>query len=116
LKLYERGQLNWSDFRERTENSYVDRNVAIQLRFSPNRDVFFAFGIRHFSQTRYRYDDVIGKTLDAYYRSIGPTCSIVWSPGSHSQIALHGWYENRLQSDGSLRGLATMTLMLHLML
>ncbi|MGA9120563.1 MAG: hypothetical protein WB699_14460 [Bacteroidota bacterium] len=108
LKLYERGQLNWADFTERTENSYVDRNFSGQARFRPSPEFFIAVGVRYFSQTRYAYDET-GKVIDSYLRSIGPTCSIHWFPGPHSAIDLQGWYENRRQTDGSIRGLTTLT-------
>jgi hypothetical protein len=111
VKLYERGQLKWSEFTERVENSYVDRNFMVQARFAPRRDLVFAVGARYFSQTRYTYGPA-GKSPDAYTKSIGPTCAVQWNPGPHSQLALHGWYENRRQSDGSFRGLTTMTLFL----
>ena len=109
LKLYERGQLRWSEFTERTENSYVDRNFMVQARFAPGPDLLFAVGLRYFSQSRYSYG-AAGKTPDSYTRSIGPTCAVLWNPGPHSQIALRGWYEHRRQPDGRLRGLTTMTL------
>ncbi len=111
LKLYERGQLRWTEFTERTENSYVDRNFMVQARYMPERGVLFALGLRFFSQSRFTYGPA-GKVPDSYLRSIGPTCAILWSPGSHSQIAMRGWYENRRQSDGTSRGLTTMTLTL----
>ena len=47
LKLYERGQLRWSDFSERTENSFVDRAISSQVRFSPEGSLLFAVGIRY---------------------------------------------------------------------
>ncbi|HEX9006908.1 MAG TPA: hypothetical protein VF889_06415 [Bacteroidota bacterium] len=111
FKLYERGQLRWSEFTERTENSYADRNFMVQARFRPEAGLLFAVGLRFFSQLRYTYGTA-GKVLDSYIRSIGPTCALLWSPGLHSQIAMRGWYENRRQSDGTLRGLTTMTLTL----
>lgn len=113
VKLYERGQLTWSDFTEKVENSYVDRNFMVQARFAPWRDLLFALGLRFFSQSRYTYGPA-GKIPDSYTRSVGPTCTVFWSPGPHSRLDLHGWYENRRQSDGSLRGLTTMTLTLFL--
>ncbi|MEK7249800.1 MAG: hypothetical protein AAB209_05185, partial [Bacteroidota bacterium] len=33
LKLYDRGQLNWSEFTERRENSFVDKTYALQARY-----------------------------------------------------------------------------------
>jgi hypothetical protein len=94
LKLYERGQLKWSDFSERKENSYVDRTIASQVRFSPQEGLMFALGLRYFSQSRYAFTGAL-KSLDAYVRSIGPTCSIRWDIGPYSRLMFQGWYERQ---------------------
>lgn len=97
LKLYERGQLKWSEFSEQTENSFVDRTYAGQVRFSPWEGLLFGVGMRYFSQSRYIFGEN-GKTLDSFLRSIGPTCVITWNNGPYNSISLRGWYERRKQT------------------
>lgn len=109
LKLYERGQLRWTDFKERTENSFIDRSYALQARFSPTDELIFAVGIRYFSQTRYSFGDH-GKVLDAIIRSVGPTCTILWTAGRYGEVGLRGWYEHRSQTNGFSRDLANMSM------
>jgi hypothetical protein len=109
LKLYERGQLKWTEFRERTENSFIEKTYVVQARFSPEPGLLFAVGIRFFSQSRYAYKPE-GKRLDLYLRSVGPTCLITWEVGRHGQIRLRGWYEERRQPDGTRSGLTNMTM------
>lgn len=109
LKLYERGQLNWSEFSERRENSFVDRTYAAQVRFSPEPGLLFALGVRYFSQTRYSYTGPTRK-LDSFLRSFGPTCAIVYDVNASSQVTMKGWYEQRRLEGGSSRSLANMTL------
>ncbi len=111
LKLYERGQLNWNQFTERLENSYADKTFSAQARFRPLPSLMLAVGLRFFSQVRYVYNED-GKSVDSYMRSIGPTCAVLWSPGLHSLIDLHGWYESRRQTDGTSRSLPSLTLSL----
>jgi hypothetical protein len=94
LKLYERGQLNWSDFSERTENSFVDKTISSQIRFSPQEGLLFAVGIRYFSQTRYSFTEGV-KALDSFVRSIGPTCLVFWEASRFSSLMVRGWYEQR---------------------
>jgi hypothetical protein len=94
LKLYERGQLRWSDFSERTENSFVDRTISSQVRFRPERDLLFAMGLRYFGQSRYTFDTGV-KKLDSFIESLGPTCLILWDVGVHSRVMFKGWYERR---------------------
>jgi hypothetical protein len=109
LKLYERGQLQWTEFRERRENSFVDKTYAGQLRFKPSEDLLMAVGLRYFSQSRYSYKEEV-KNLDSFLRSIGPTCSIAWEISSYSHFGIRGWYEHRRQTDGSTRSLANMAM------
>jgi hypothetical protein len=94
LKLYERGQFRWSDFSERTENSFVDRTISSQLRFSPEEGILFAIGIKYFSQSRYIFVSGV-KTPDSFIQSFGPTCFILWDIGTHSRLNFNGWYERR---------------------
>jgi hypothetical protein len=108
LKLYERGQLTWSEFVERPENRVMDRTVSLDLRFSPAPASIVSVGLRYFSQSRYRYESGIRMPL-SFLSSVGPTCALQWQPGTHTRLQLNGWYERRKQPDGSVRGLPTMT-------
>ncbi len=109
LKLYERGLLRWADFKERTENSFVDQAYALQARFSASEGLMFAVGLRYFSQTRYSFSDR-GKVLDTVIRSVGPTCAILWTAGGYGEVGLKGWYEHRSQTNGFSRDLANMSM------
>jgi hypothetical protein len=109
LKLYERGQLKWDEFTERTESSLVDKTFALQVRFTPDFRSTFAVGLRYFSETRYLYGPV-GKTLSSFLSSFGPTCAITYGIGSLSTVGLRGWYERRKQPDGSSRQFGSMTM------
>jgi hypothetical protein len=94
LKLYERGQFKWSDFSERAENSFVDKTISSQLRFSPEEGIVFAVGMKYFSQSRDVFVDG-GKTPESFIQSSGPTCFILWDIGTHSRLMFSGWYERR---------------------
>jgi hypothetical protein len=109
LKVYERGLLRWEEFTERTENSFIDRTFASQIRFSPDSSVIFAVGLKYFSQTRYVYAPVV-KQLDSFISSSGPTCDIIWKIGPHSQLRFRGWYERRKLEGSSTQSMANMTL------
>ncbi len=109
LKLYERGQLKWSDFTERVENAFVDLTYAVQVRCSPTNETVFAVGIRSFSQSRYTYNGN-ARVLDTTLESIGPTCLIQWQPRGIGLLSLSGWYERRKQTNGASRALANMSM------
>lgn len=114
-RVYERGQLKWSEFRERTENTAIEQTYALQLRFTPWGRTFFAVGARYFGQSRYAYARGT-KELDTFLSSVGPTCTILWETGPHSRISFQGWYERRRQPDGSVRPLSNMTMSVSLTL
>ncbi|MBI5472759.1 MAG: hypothetical protein HY961_10490 [Ignavibacteriae bacterium] len=115
LKLYDRGQLNWSEFSERRENSFIDKTYALQARFMPEAGLLFAVGVRYFSQTRYTY---VGqdRKLDSFVRSVGPTCLIVWQLSRRSEVGIKGWYEQRRLGDGSSKSLTNMTMNINITL
>jgi hypothetical protein len=113
FKLYERGQLKWEEFTERTENATTDKTLDLQLRLEPGPALLCAVGVRFFSQTRYVFE-AAGKRLASYLRSVGPTCTIEWRPAPLTRIAFHGWYEQR--SPVELTGGATATMTLNILL
>jgi hypothetical protein len=115
LKLYQRGQLRWSEFTERLENSFADQTYAAQLRFSPGTGAVFAVGLQYFSQIRYSYS-AAEKEITSFLRSFGPTCAILWDVGNRGQLSLRGWYEDRKQPDGTSRTLGNMSMTLLLTL
>jgi hypothetical protein len=92
FKFYERGQLRWAEFSERTENSFVDKTIAGQIRFSPSPSVLFAAGLRFFSQSRYVFNEGV-RSRESYFRSIGPTCSLLLTLDSSMRVSFTGWYE-----------------------
>jgi len=113
LKLYERGQLKWNEFTERTENAFADETYAVHVRFEPENSLQVAVGVRYFSQTRYVYEDAV-KRFDSRSESFGPTCTIQWKVNRYGLLSFSGWYEQRRQSDGSTRTLPNMTLNIQL--
>ncbi len=98
LKLYERGQLRWKEFKERPENYFEDRTFFCQFRYSPSAGVSVAVGFRYFSLTRFRYqaqDRVFENRLVNY----GPTCMIEWTMKRNARLLLSGWYETQKQTS-----------------
>jgi hypothetical protein len=109
FKIYERGQLDWGEFTERLESSFLDRTLAVQLRFQPGSQLLFGVGFRYFSQSQHRHE--LGtRSLASFLRTIGPTCLVAWDVGRHSRIDFRGWYEERTLADGSTRTQPSMTL------
>jgi hypothetical protein len=108
LKFYERGQLNWGEFTERTENAFRDRLLSLQARWSPAVGTTFSVGYRSFTQWRYSFSER-GKVLDVVIESLGPTCAILWDAHASGRISLLGWYERWSQTPGIARSLANIS-------
>ena len=114
-KVYERGQLEWSQFKERLESAATELTYAVQVRVRPTAQTLFAVGVRYFGQTQYTYAEGV-RQVDSFLNSVGPTCSISWEPGPHSRIQFQGWYERQRQPDGVSRTLASMTMNIYVTL
>ena len=115
FRFYDRGQLDWGEFTERLENSFSERTLAAQVRFTPGAGVYAGVGLRSFSQDRYRYEGS-SKELESTLRSFGPTCTLLWQVAARGSIALRGWLEQRRQSDGFERTYPNMTMHLQIAL
>jgi len=97
LKLYERGQLRWREFKEHPENYFEDRSFFGQFRYTPGTGVSVAVGFRYFSLTRFRYQ-VRERVLENRLVNYGPTCLIEWSMRRNAKLFLSGWYETQKQT------------------
>jgi hypothetical protein len=109
LKLYERGQLKWEEFEERTENAFADRTIGVQLRFAAGAGTVFALGWQYFSQSRYAFEGG-EKFLAGFQRSTGPTCALIYDAAARGRVYFRGWLEHRKQIDGTARLFTSMTL------
>ena len=98
VKLYERGQLRWREFKERPVNYFQDRTYFGQLRYTPDANVTVAVGFRYFSLTRFGYQDR-ERVFDNRLTNYGPTCLIDWSMNRNSRVLLTGWYEIQAQTS-----------------
>jgi hypothetical protein len=98
VKLYERGQLRWREFRERPVNYFDDRTFFGQFRYTPKVDITVAVGFRYFSLTRFRYQER-ERVFENRLVNYGPTCLIDWSMNQNARLVISGWYEIQAQSD-----------------
>ncbi|MGA9116822.1 MAG: hypothetical protein WB626_08610 [Bacteroidota bacterium] len=109
LKFYERGQLRWSEFRERTENSFTDLTYHLMAAYHPSPGVRFGVGYRRFSQTRYGYPGG-QRAREGSLFSEGPTCQVAWESAGRGGIVLEGWYERSGGTGAPARQRANMTM------
>ena len=111
IRLYERGELQWSEFTERPLHYFIDKTYLGTLHYQMQDGLLFSIGFRYFSQARYRYSGST-RNLEQFLRSVGPVAGIRWNVGSRTDLRLHGWYERQTQTSAPSRGFTTMTMSL----
>ena len=109
VKLYERGELKWKEFKERPVNYFEDKTFAVQLRYMDGARMYFSAGIRYFSQLRYVYRGR-DRDLERTVKSYDPTSTIVWTVGTRTQLSVSGWYEFQEQTGVPDRSIANVAM------
>ncbi len=109
IKLYERGELKWKEFKERPVNYFEDKTYAVQVRYAVGNRMSFSAGVRYFSQLRFVYRGR-DRELEHTVRSYGPTSTILWTVGTRTQLSVSGWYEFQEQSGTPDRSIANVAM------
>jgi len=109
IKLYERGQLSWREFRERPVNYFDDRTYWGQFRYALQSDLTLAVGFRYFSLTRFRYD-LSERVFDNRLVNYGPTCLISWSASETARLQISGWYEVQAQTGAPSQSVSNLSM------
>ena len=100
IKLYERGELNWSAFTQRPVNYFEDKIINSELNYFFNNFITFSAGYRYFEQRRFNY--VNGeKEFENYVRTTGPFAGIKARWKRNSYIEIIGSYDYYRYGDGS---------------
>jgi len=109
IKFYERGELNWQEFKERPIQFFEEITLAFRLRYTRENKMLFAPGGRYFRQTRYACKQG-ERTFDYAQSSYGPTCDIEFRLSERSSVVLNGWYEILKQKDTVVRKIANVNI------
>jgi len=115
VRLYQRGELRWDEFRERPLNYYEDKTFIARIEYTPEPRLLLSIGLRYFSQMRFTYS-AGARVFDSVLRSIGPVGRITWEVGEQSQLIIHGWRERQTQNNAPSRSFTNMTLSLNIQL
>jgi hypothetical protein len=115
LRLFERGLLRWSEFRERPEKYFVEQSYWPQVSASVADHLLITVGFRYFSQERYGY--VNGRrTFEGRFTSAGPTVAFAWAGPAGSRVSLDGWREGQSDHNGPLRSYSNLSFTVGMML
>jgi len=100
VRVFERGEFQWKGFSERPLQRIEEVTFSPQIRYSFNREWYFAVGFRSFAQKRFKYTNNV-RQFESTFLSAGPTTSIVIRLSPQSLVELRGWKEYQHQSGGS---------------
>ena len=92
IRLSERGELFWEDFKEKPADYYIDRTYSFILWFKSSKFIKFGIGYKNYSQRRYLYKSN-EKVLDYTQTNQGPTGNLEYIIGNSFNLLLSGWYE-----------------------
>jgi hypothetical protein len=100
MKIYERGELNWSSFTERPINYFEDKIIAPKLSYFFNRFITLSAGYRVFDQSRFNYVNG-NREFDNYVKTYGPFTSLNVEWQANSNIEILGSYDYYKYGKGS---------------
>jgi hypothetical protein len=100
VRVYERGILRWSEFKERPQDYFVERTYWPRLVYEVTRDLRLGVGFRYFGQDRYSYQNGT-KNLERQLATSGPTVALEWGGTGFERVLLEGWNETQRQ-DGQV--------------
>jgi hypothetical protein len=92
IRLSERGELFWDDFKEKPADYYVDQTYSFTIWYKESEFIKFGIGYKTYSQNRYIYKSNV-KKLDYTQANHGPTGSMVYQIDNDFNLRLTGWYE-----------------------
>lgn len=100
IKLYERGELNWSEFSQRPVSYFEDKIINSELNYFFNKFITLSAGYRYFEQRRFNY--VNGeREFDNFIRTTGPFARLKVEWKQNSNIEIIGSYDYYRYGDGS---------------
>ncbi|MGH2567930.1 MAG: hypothetical protein ACRDGA_06285, partial [Bacteroidota bacterium] len=109
VRVYERGILEWKEFKERPQNYFVEKSLWPQLSVSVGNRFRVGLGYRYFAQDRYRYFAGV-RELERRLETGGPTALLEWEqPGFH-RLSIQGWREQQLEDGATIRTISNLSL------
>lgn len=109
VRVYERGILRWTDFKESPQDYFVERTYWPRLVYEVSRDLHLGVGVRYFGQDRYSYQSGI-KNLERQLTSSGPTVALEWAGRGYQRVLLEGWNETQRQDGQATRTIPNVSL------
>ncbi|MBE0558196.1 MAG: hypothetical protein IH628_13270, partial [Proteobacteria bacterium] len=97
VRIYERGLLKWTDFKERPEDFFLEQFYWPRFVLRVRKQLSMGVGYRFFAQDRYVYEGA-ERQFSRRLMSRGPTAHLSWDGADFQQAKIEGWLES--QFDG----------------
>ncbi len=109
VRVYERGVLLWSDFRERPQNYFVEQTYWPRCAYQVMESMELGIGYRWFRQDRYRYERG-DRIKERAVTTSGPTVIFRWRGEGTEYVSLEGWREVQRQDGVAVRTVPNLSL------
>jgi hypothetical protein len=109
IRVYERGTLTWSEFKERPQDYFVEKTYWPRLTYTAAKGLLLGIGFRHFGQDRYKYQSGT-RTFEHQLESSGPTVTLEWQGTGFQRVMLEGWNETQRQDGQVIRTIPNLSL------
>ena len=109
IRLMERGELQWTDFKERPQQFVEEATFSPRLRCAVTGSFVCAVGFRSYAQKRYTVDQNV-RHYEGGYFSYGPTTSLMVTLSPDSRLELYGWKEYQEQNGRYFQSVTNMTM------
>ncbi|MCX6138629.1 MAG: hypothetical protein NTV54_14175 [Ignavibacteriales bacterium] len=109
VRLMERGELQWAEFKERPRQFVEEATFSPRLRCRISASFSCALGFRSYAQKRYTMDQDVRKYEGGYF-SYGPTTSVSVALSPDSRLELQGWKEYQQQNGRYFQSVTNMTM------
>lgn len=108
LRLYERGELNWSAFKLRPVN-YFDERTWMMLVTYQREKYDISAGARYFTQRRYSYRGIT-RTFDSELENYGPICRVETRFATGTRLFIDLWYQITKETGSEIRSVPNVTM------
>ncbi len=92
IKLYERGELNWTEFAERPLDYFEDRILNSRLNYFFTNSIILSAGYRYYEQRKFNYTNGV-KSFNSFIRTHGPIGQLRAYVTNNSYIELIASYD-----------------------
>ncbi|HEY6952191.1 MAG TPA: hypothetical protein VI758_07265 [Bacteroidota bacterium] len=114
LRVYERGLLKWSDFKEKPLDYFVEKSLWPQLKYRTLDDLSLCIGYRLFSRYQYAYNGA-ARNLSHWLSTTGPTVAVEWNGVNGTKVVLDGWREMASNDSGTTTAISNVSIRVNLL-